>query len=69
MCCILLCVPDAYICHVFLTEREQRLRGSGQHQKLSREPSVDKEDADQVCRCGEPLQTARALHRVGRTDL
>lgn len=51
------------------TEHEQRLRQSGQHQELSGEPSADKEDVDQVCRCGEPLQAAGALHRVGRPHL
>lgn len=51
------------------TGREQRLRRPGEYQELSGEPSADKEDADQVRRCSEPLQAAGALHRVGWTDL
>lgn len=67
---VLLCVCRcSCVCVVVPAEREQRLWRSGQHQELSREPAADKEDVDQVCRCGEPLQTAGALHRVGRTDL
>lgn len=54
---------------VLSTECEQRLRQSGQHQEFPREPSADKKDVDQVCRCSEPLQAAGALHRVGWTDL
>lgn len=54
---------------VFSAECEQRLRQSGQHQELPREPSADKKDVDQVCRCSEPVQAAGALHRVGWTDL
>lgn len=51
------------------TESEQRPWWSGQHQELSREPPPDKENADQVCGCVEPLQATGALHRVGRPHL
>lgn len=67
--CVRIACADVYLFRVFPPEREQRLRRSGQHQELSGEPPADKEDVDQVCRCGESLQAAGALHRVGRTDL
>lgn len=52
---------------MFPPEHQQRLWR--QHPELSGEPAAHQADADQMCRRGEPLPAAGALHRVGREDL